>query len=127
MLLLLGPAHLVPDSFWEAAKVLLETSGDAGPQSELCVHVPVVTTVPITQVKCAASALCSCNSLTRQRQEQLLEWGKTWPISHRQPGAVLPPPPLSPTEIRAMCRPYPRAQSPLHLLFTSSTIHHRRT
>ena len=60
VLLLLGPAHLVPDSFWDAAKLLLEASGveasgGAGPQAEFCVHVPVVTTVPITQVKRAAA------------------------------------------------------------------------
>jgi hypothetical protein len=76
VLLLLGPAHLVPDSFWDAARLLLEASGGAGeasggageasggageasggagPQAELCVHVPVVTTVPITQVKRAAA------------------------------------------------------------------------
>jgi hypothetical protein len=62
----------------------------------------------------------------RQLQEQLLEWGKTWPISHRQPGAVLPPPPLSPTEIHAMCRPNPRAQSPLHLLFITAALCRQR-
>lgn len=31
-----------------------------------------------------------------------MEWGKTWPIAHRQPGAVLPPPPLSPEQIHTM-------------------------
>ncbi len=41
------------------------------------------------------------------RQEQLLEWGKTWPIAHRQPGAVLPPPPLSRDQIHLMYRTQP--------------------
>jgi hypothetical protein len=97
---LLGPAHLVPVGFWQAAKLLLDPNGCFGADSASCLQVPVVTTVPVTQVKLliaiiACVALSFCNYLMMNKQEQLVEWGKTWPISHRQPGAVLPPPPLT--------------------------------
>ena len=51
VLVLLGPAHLVPVSFWQAVKLLLEPEGSGGgTDSSFCLQVPVVTTVPITQV-----------------------------------------------------------------------------
>ena len=51
VLVLLGPVHLVPDGFWEAANSILEAEGSFGEGCSRCVRVPAVTTVPITQVK----------------------------------------------------------------------------
>ncbi len=50
VLVLLGPEHLVPDSFWQAAHLLLEPNSSVGGPLTFFFHVPVVTTVPITQV-----------------------------------------------------------------------------
>jgi hypothetical protein len=101
VLVLLGPSHLVPDSFWIAAKLLLEPCSSSRTESSCCLQVPVVTTVPTTQVSFLIfSAICKI--VMSKEQEQLIEWGRTWPISHRQPGAVLPPPPLSRGEIDLM-------------------------
>ena len=54
VLVLLGPEHLVTDSFWQAARVMFERNGVSAAQAPMRLLVPVVTTVPITQVTCAA-------------------------------------------------------------------------
>jgi hypothetical protein len=51
VLVLLGPAHLVPAGFCRAVELLLEPNcSSAGAEFSFCLQVPVVTTVPITQV-----------------------------------------------------------------------------
>jgi hypothetical protein len=60
VLVLLGPAHLVPPEFWEAARVLLEPNCSAGAESPCCQQVPVVTTVPVTQVQLVSATVACC-------------------------------------------------------------------
>jgi hypothetical protein len=60
-----------------------------------------------------------------------MEWGKTWPIAHRQPGAVLPPPPLSREQIHTMLvtpacfQPKSIEQKPL-ICFTHTLLFRQR-
>jgi hypothetical protein len=70
-LVLLGPAHLVPAGFWDAAQSLLEPRGSLGPQSLCCFQVPVVTTVPITQVKPIAAIIVPATTSVPFSDEEL--------------------------------------------------------
>ena len=71
VLVLLGPAHLVPAGFWDAAQSLLEPRGSLGPQSLCCFQVPVVTTVPITQVKPIAAIIVPATTSVPFSDEEL--------------------------------------------------------
>ncbi len=53
----------MPVGFWQAAKLLLDPNGCFGAESASCLQVPVVTTVPVTQVKLLI-AIIACGALS---------------------------------------------------------------